>query len=482
MKQMKLILQHKLTYRLWVLLGFGLLVRIWIYQTIDFAFNNDVHTFQSWATILYNYGLGQFYSSPAFTDYPPMYMYVLYIVGFLRSVFDWQTIAHPEASQMFRFMIFFPAIIADLLIGLVLYFMVDKSFQKVRTSGKKRTKTVLNDSFALFIVALWLFNPAIILVSSVWGQVESVFVLLLLLSLILVKRKNLLFGYILFGIAILTKPQSLFIAPVYLYSAISYFTEKHENRSWYLPLSIFGAALVMVIVSIPFGLQDTLYQITRGIDSYNFATINAYNLWAVFGGNWISLDTTFLGISYTIWGIGIVAVIILASLWVLHIDHTKHNGKHWYLIVAGLFMLIFVFSVKMHERYLFPALVFLLIHYWENRNNKVLGMYFAFTITYFYNCFDVLSRLNSGFWGRELSIWAMWTSVANVILAIFFIWVTYCTLFKNSLFRNRIGNRTGNKIGNRMEIPKNASKQTEQKKQTGQKGQTKKKANNKSRN
>jgi len=451
---MKLKLQQNLTYRLWILLGFGLLIRLWVYHFVDFAFDNDVHIFQFWATVLHRDGLSGFYPSHYFTDYPPMYMYVLYIIGFLRSIFDWQTILHPEASPMFRFMIFLPAIIADLLIGLVLYFMVDKPHQKIRIGRSKRTETVINDKFALFIVALWLFNPAIILVSSVWGQVESVFVLILLLSLILVRRKNLFFGYILFGIAILTKPQSLFIAPVYLYSAISYFFDKSDkkavvqnpigydngnrennsvplnpNRSWYLPLSIISAALIMVLISIPFGLQDTIYQITRGIDSYNYATVNAYNLWAFVGGNWISLDTTFWGISYTVWGVGIIVVIILASLWILHVDHTKFNGKHWYLIIAGLFILIFVFSVKMHERYLFPALLFLLIHYWENRDNRVLGMYFAFTVTYFFNCFDVLSRLRSGVWGRALSIWAITTSVANVLLALFFIWVIYSTLF-----------------------------------------------------
>jgi len=427
--------KEKLTYRLWVLLAIGLLVRLWIYHSVDFAFDSDVFIFQFWATVLHRDGLSQFYSSPYFTDYPPMYMYVLYIVGFLRSIFDWNTIYHSYPSPMFRFMIFLPAIITDLLIGFVLYFMVDKSHKKIRIAQNKRTKTVLNDNFALFIVALWLFNPAIILVSSVWGQVESVFVLLLMLSLILVKRKELLFGYILFGIAILTKPQSLFIAPVYLYSAISYFFDKNESKRkfWYLPLSIVTAALVMVFVSIPFGLQDTIYQITRGIDSYNYATVNAYNLWAIFGGNWISLDTTFLGMSYTVWGIGIIVVIILVSLWILHIDHTRFNGKHWYLIVAGLFVLIFVFSVKMHERYLFPALVFLLIYYWENRDYRVLGLYFAFTITYFYNCFDVLSRLRSGIWGRELSNWAIRTSYANVILALFFIGLMYWILFKKRL-------------------------------------------------
>ena len=455
--------KEKLTYRLWVLLGIGLLVRLWIYHSVDFAFDSDVHIFQFWATVLHRDGLSQFYSSPYFTDYPPMYMYVLYIVGFLRSIFDWNTILHSYPSPLFRFMIFLPAIIADLLIGLVLYFMVDKSYQKIRIEQSKRTKTVLNDNFALFIVALWLFNPAIILISSVWGQVESVFVLILLLSLMLVRRKKLLLGYILFGIAILTKPQSLFIAPVYLYSAISYFFDKevvkvkqnttadnkknnkknkrnkavplNPNRFSYLPLSIVGAALVMVLVSIPFGLQDTIYQITRGIDSYNYATVNAYNLWAIFGGNWVSLDTTFLGISYTVWGVGIIVVIILMSLWVLHIDHTKFDGKHWYLVVAGLFVLIFVFSVKMHERYLFPALVFLLIHYCQNRDYRVLGLYFAFTVTYFFNCFDVLSRLRNANWGRELSNWAIMTSYANVILALLFICLIYWILFKKRLRR-----------------------------------------------
>jgi Gpi18-like mannosyltransferase len=356
----------KQKYWMVLLLLAGLLVRLLAFR-LDFQFLTDVQTFQAWAARLAEHGFSAFYDTSLHLDYPPVYMYVLYVLGAL------------EAGVRIFFM---PAIFADLCIGLVIYLL-----------AKKRSAT----SFALFATAAWLFNPAIILISGVWGQVESIYVLLLLLSLILLRDKKLLPAYILFGIAILTKPQSLFLGPVYLFSAIDFLREGKLKALPYLASSIFAGILAMVLVSLPFGLRATMEQLIYGTGLYAHASVNASNFWTLIGANWQPTTAPFLGLTYGTWGIFIALAIIAGAIFALFLDRARCDGKHFFLIVAAIFIVIFAFSVRMHERYLFPGLLFLLIYFIENRGRKEFILYWSFSFVFFINCFEVLRWANSGF-------------------------------------------------------------------------------------
>ena len=401
-------------WQIWLLLMVGFLARLLAFIFIDFAFDNDVHTFQSWAILLHAHGFGAFYTSGGFSDYPPVYMYILYGLGLVRSWFDW-----PVLSPLFNFFTFLPSMLADLGIGYVLY--------RMAKGGR----------LGLLIAGVWVFNPAVILISGVWGQVESVFVLMLLVSLLFLRDKKLTAAYVIFGIAIMTKPQSLFLGPVYLYSAFDYLRESKFNgkSAIHLGMCIAAGIAIMVLVSLPFGLIPTFETIVGGMDSYNFATVNAFNIWALFGGNWVGLDTQFLGLSYAIWGVIIVLVIIAGALVALHVDKIRFNGKFFYLIVAALFVLIFVFSVKMHERYLFPGLLFLLVYYMESRDKRVGFLYLAFSATYFVNCVEILRWLRGGFDLRIIESSTPIVSAINVVLAVAFLLIL--------VFELKGGNRNG---------------------------------------
>ena len=383
-------------YYIWILLAFGFFVRL-LATRIDFSFESDVRTFQIWAMQLFEHGFSAFYVADSFTDYPPVYMYVLYLLGALRSLFDWQIL-----SPVFNLLTFLPAIIFDLAIGFLLY------------------KMAKGEKLGLFIAFLWVFNPAVILISGVWGQVESVFTFLLLLSLYFMQQKKLPVSYAIYGLAILTKPQSLFLGSVFLYYAYDYFKEGKSSKETiiYFAKSLAAGVGVMIVVSLPFGLLATFNQMIYGMDLYNFATVNAFNFWALIGANWTPLDNAFLGFSYGLVGILIVFVIICASIWALHLDKTKHKGQHFYLIVATLFIIIFVFSVKMHERYLFPGLLFLLVYYMENGKKAIKYFYLFFSTTFFINCVEILRWLRGGFTLDIIERSTPIISFINVVLAI----------------------------------------------------------------
>ena len=394
-------------YIIWILLLTGFVARLFAFR-MDFHFDNDVHIFQSWAIRLFEYGLGGFYAPDMHLDYPPVYLYVLYLIGALRSWAGVQTefgMQHwpPVTSTAFNFFTFLPAILADLGIGFIVY--------KVAA----RKKDII---FALFVAAAWVFNPAVILISASWGQMESVFIIFLLGSLIFLRRKKLLPAYILFGLAIFTKPQSLFLGPVYLYSAYDFLrVNKYFGRSFLkLAASIFAGIGVMVLVALPFGLRATWGSLMYGMGLYGHATVNASNFWAMIDANWGNLETPFLGFiltkvndSWGAWatqslgftfehvGYFVVLAIISGALTALHIDYTKHDCKHFYLIVGALFTIIFAFSMRMHERYLFPGLVFFLMYYLENRERREFIFYWGFSAVFFLNCLEVLRWANSGY-------------------------------------------------------------------------------------
>ena len=79
------------------------------------------------------------------------------------------------------------------------------------------------------------------------------------------------------------------------------------------------------------------------------------------------------------------------SLWILH---RNWSGGAVFFTAALLFIVTFVFSVHMHERYLFPALLFLLAAAILIKSDKgrksLLVLYAVFSATLFINCADVL--------------------------------------------------------------------------------------------
>ena len=355
----------------------GLALRLAAF-TIDMPFRGDVFTFQAWAVQLFEGGLSRFYYADTFTDYPPMYMYVLWVAGAIRNAFDLEFL-----SPQFNMLVFMPSIIADLITGILIYRLCRSIFSD-QDFGKS------------FMISLaYLANPAIIINSSVWGQVDAIHTLLIALALYAVSKKQTLPVYLLYGVAVLTKPQSLIVAPVFLYSAFYHY--KEHNYSWKATATMFSYAAItfmfLALLSLPFTPGFDIYPVLRQyVDTlgfYPFASVNAYNFYALTGGIWQEITTFYFLLS----AVAIVSVTCM-SFWILH----RHwNGAGIFFSSALLFIVTFVFSVRMHERYLFPALLFLLVAaiLMKNKSDKrLLILYGAFSVTFFINCLDILLQFN----------------------------------------------------------------------------------------
>ena len=64
-----------------LLLGFALRITIAYVLLPESGFSTDIGTFAAWASRLAQVGPGAFYAPDYFVDYPPGYMYVLWLLG-----------------------------------------------------------------------------------------------------------------------------------------------------------------------------------------------------------------------------------------------------------------------------------------------------------------------------------------------------------------------------------------------------------------
>ena len=135
------------------------------------GYETDMQCFSWWSNAVFENGVSKFYSLDAFTDYPPGYMYILYVIGAIRKAMG---ITGMETASILLLKL--PAILCDLGIGFVIY---------------KVASRYTSFSNALIITAAFIFNPCILINSATWGQVDSVFTLCIVLMIYFITEKKL---------------------------------------------------------------------------------------------------------------------------------------------------------------------------------------------------------------------------------------------------------------------------------------------------
>ena len=119
-----------------------------------------------------------------------------------------------------------------------------------------------------------------------------------------------------------------------------------------------ASLVAMVLVALPFGLEKSLEKYTGTLGMFEYCTVNAYNFWAIIGKNWHAQTEKFLFIPAQTWGnIAIVVAVVLSAIVFFKM---KKDKSKYFLSMAVVISVMFCFSVRMHERYLFPAVALLL--------------------------------------------------------------------------------------------------------------------------
>ncbi|OGL73242.1 hypothetical protein A3D72_04405 [Candidatus Uhrbacteria bacterium RIFCSPHIGHO2_02_FULL_57_19] len=211
-----------------------------------------------------------------------------------------------------------------------------------------------------FVFLALLFHPAIIYTSSVWGQNDSLHTFFLLAALVAISETKMRKAWAAQTLAVLFKIQSILLLPLILIV--------HLRRGG--PLATLRNGLVSaaaaVLVLAPFWARDPAgiwRSLLWNVSRYPYVSANAMNIWwpAMLGPNGPRLDTEILfgNITYRMAGFLLLAAAVSGiSLLALRLEMTAKN----LFFLATLFSLaFFLFPTEIHERYLYPAVVFLIV-------------------------------------------------------------------------------------------------------------------------
>jgi len=339
------------------------------------GFPSDISCFTAWSKLAFEQGLSNFYASEMFTDYPPGFVYIFWLLGATSKLLHLQ-----EGTSAFVVLIKLPAIAADVGIAYLAFRLAQE--MKINKFG------------SLGISLLILLNPLVLIDSAVWGQTDSVFVLLLVVVMYLFYRNNTIPAYFIYGFSILVKPQALMFAPVIVFAYINELLKSYKDKKRFTKTLMvqtgagLGAIALVFLLMLPFGIGDALKQYTDTVTSYPYGSVNAYNFWGLMGKIWIGQDELFLGLSMKFWGTCSIIVTYLASAFIF-IKCRKSRSVYFYLS-AFIMICIFTFSVRMHERYIYPAAVFLLFAFILRPRLETFILFVSTSLVSFFNAYHVL--------------------------------------------------------------------------------------------
>ncbi len=372
-----------------IILSFALILRIFLSQSEGYIL--DITYFTNWSQEVFNNGFNNFYQNFG-ADYPPFYIYILWIIRAISHIFN------IDINLLLKF----PTVIADIATSFLIFHIA-------------RKYTSFN--IALLSVIIYVFNPAIIYTSAIWGQVDSIYTFFLLFAVYEFVSDKPITSSVLFTLSVLTKPQSLVLAPLFVILII----KKHSYKMLVKLACI--STIIFLFLSKPFYIDSSVSEIFRlyisSYTEYPFTSLNAFNFWALFGMfRPDSVSFLFPFLTYRILG-----YLLFASLfvYVLYFLLKRNEEKMIYLCTSLLFFGFFMLFTRIHERYLFPMFVFLVIAMIFDK--RLYIVYILSSITFFANLYLVFEEVRTGVQIPMSMFIVTYSTLINIIL---FIYLSYC--------------------------------------------------------
>ncbi len=413
-------------YRLLILLFIAFLVRLLFIGNPGFV--ADVAFWKSWSLAAADHGI-VWTAHNTNINYPPGFIYILWIMGKVYSLF-----ANPHDfnsywnTNNFLFLLIskMPAIIADLVIGGLIYWFFSQPAggasgssrggmffehahlsdlggaqkNKPTSANNNRQNRLLKIATPLLLSSLFLFNPVTILDSAVWGQVESFGILFTLLAVILIYYKKPTSASILFTIGTFMKLQNIIYIPLFYLFIFRFFDFKA------LVKSISASIIVFIIIIFPFlrvhDMDRVIFLMTLNNDYFPWLSLHAHNpWWIIAGGNMLSPDK--------ILTIGIInaktlGLILFSSIYLFLtiLIIKKPTIRNFIASLAVAIFAFFLLTTQSHERYSYPVLIWLImlipfLHSTKWRNFAYI-LFGLFTIAIFYNMHEgLIANYPNGF-------------------------------------------------------------------------------------
>lgn len=372
-----------------ILLGAGLLLRIYA-ATLMTGHPYDINTFKNWAAAAAN-NLFQVYSNARSVDYPPLYLYILYLIGKLGSL--------PALNSNYPLLLKLPSIMADIATAYIIYKLARKS---------------LSPESSIMLAAFYIFNPAVFIDSTFWGQVDSLFTLIVAGAVWALAEMRVGLASVLFMGAVMMKPQGIIFLPVLFFELC-----RQKSLRTFIKATVYAFGTATVIV-LPFAFRYGLLWIwdlfAGTIGKYPYASVNGFNLFSLLGANYKSDTTAFLALNYHTWGMIFICLVTLYG-WFIYIrgKNSAYVPAVALLLIAGVFTL----AAGMHERYLFPAIALAILAFIYLQDKRLLILAGGFSLTVYINIHVVLFATIQGTHSIPYNTSLITVSLLNILLLLY---------------------------------------------------------------
>jgi hypothetical protein len=330
----------------WLALGLGLLVALAIRAVLlpQPGLAGDVDDFLAWARAIGADGLGRAYDQPV--SFPPVLPWLWWALGSVAPAMLNSTPDDPLALALIKL----PATLADLAIAAIVGYAL-----------RARPGWAIAGALAV------LLHPAIWYVSAWWAQFESLYVLPMLAGWLLVTRGRPGWAAVAIAIGLMIKPQALVLTIPFAAYYLRRFGLGGSARA--VAIAVVTAAVLWAPFVAAGGLGNYLRNLADYSSLFAVLSLRAWNPWWILtdlaaGGALVADSVPIVGPVTLRWvGFALAGLLELAVfLWVWR--RPTPTGLAWGLTAAAL--AAFVGLTTMHERYAYPAVVFLILC-WPDR-------------------------------------------------------------------------------------------------------------------
>jgi Gpi18-like mannosyltransferase len=252
-----------------------------------------------------------------FSNYPPLYLYFLYIVSVI-----FPHVAPVTAVKL-------PSIASDLICAWYVYRIVRLKYEK--------------GPIPLFAFIAVLFAPTVVLNGAAWGQIDGIYTAALVAFLFYLLKKQNWLACITFGIAFSIKLQAIYLTPFLLVLLLK------KVVSWKHLLTIPVFYLVSIIpawiAGRPFLELITIY--FGQVEGYAGLVHNAPNMYTWFPVEWYE----------QLYPAGVIFAVSICLIYVaVSLKSRLRMSKHLIVQLAFISALIVpYFLPKTHDRYFYPS-------------------------------------------------------------------------------------------------------------------------------
>ncbi|MFC1588301.1 hypothetical protein ACFL54_08320 [Planctomycetota bacterium] len=322
-----------MTKKIFFILLAGLSIRL-IFAPIT----QDIFDFDNWIRFGQRILEG---NNPYTTNYGPGNLPYTYapLWSWICATMSWpvQMISqNSDGKWLLRLCLKLPSILADCALALTLYHISPK--------GKN-----------IQVMCLYLFNPLVICISSMWGMFDAIPTVLLLACMILIKHNKMIRSAFLFGISCSFK----FVYPAFVFPwLLLYIFRKNDLKTAFCFFCIsFGT---IVGLSLYYLVQDPQAMIISMFVFHSQRPPQILNLWTFISYCNLSANIWIIPLANTFLPVGLLGLF----LFLVKKNKNKLNQDDWPALVFGVLILIlgfFCFSKVVNEPYTLWLITFLLI-------------------------------------------------------------------------------------------------------------------------